>query len=453
MRKEYVKMGATSKQEAYGSYCYDIVMQQFSHGIKGLNDNESGVKINGWSPNNLRRIIISAEGVILQYHTTSGGAKNTTISEEVRYINRGSGSKMELASRVYKCYETAKVQNQSDEYKSIMGILTGKRICSSIEEIIYLTEPMNVNGVNISLPSLELDYGGLVGRKRTQGLVGKELVNEISKRFKRLYAVTFLKLNLDKFTRLNNFGANSKKPLYHFADDEFYKQYTSQQYYFNKEDWFRHTSLRPQYYSLDEKDGALDRHFTKIKEDMESQLKSAELEKRKLNLNKAGEEAIQTYKAGFKVTSELMFKVYRFMKYVQVSKSYRSPVITQDIIDHAQWGVLTKVEGTLYLNDDMLGDIDHTVKKCMGNFGATLSEEKKTGQEAIDNNFPIIRKMYDSLQEFCQLMKTDMEEAERQWGNEELFRLVKKKYKGKLEDEKDYLDYIEYVCDFFVKEG
>ena len=102
-------------------YCYNEALKAIYKGApKYLTANSketSGAVINDWSPNNIRRIAISADGIMIQRYVTT--PKCPKLIDIVLYKD---------AKLYQECID-------SDDYKPVSSALSALRVCSSVEEI------------------------------------------------------------------------------------------------------------------------------------------------------------------------------------------------------------------------------------------------------------------------------------------------------------------------------
>ena len=231
-----------------GDYCFNLV--------NSLIDYKGDVARNGkrgdgqiiyspdFSPNNIRRLILSADGVRIDFHVSVDGrlSKVKPFSDtDKRNLNQ--------------CL-------MLPDYKPMIWALAD-RVCSSIEEVIICTQ----NSTCADL-SRELNFEGLL-RNRVGNT--SDVKQAVSSRYKRLAYFTIV--NCDIITLVKNTEvASCNSPFKMISETEFVKSCASITKF--KEDWYNyygHTSA----YSLDDRGSRLNEHFKKIRADIEDSKKKS----------------------------------------------------------------------------------------------------------------------------------------------------------------------------------
>lgn len=234
--------------------------------------------IDGWSPNNLRRLLISPKVIIVEYHVTDNN-KTKRLRE---IIDVEQDFKIELN----------KAMQDINSYKSILSCLVntkvGKstRVFSSIEEVIFF------GNYPERLARLDRNLNILVDKNK---LAQGEPLNELLKaRFIRLSNISIIN-SLDESAILEladkckKFGS-SITMLAKSSQVEGVKSYV-----INPHDWWRGTYLRPKDYSMDEEDSRLSNYFRENIDKLEEVKKKQELED-KYNKIKAEKHKAETEK-------------------------------------------------------------------------------------------------------------------------------------------------------------
>lgn len=202
---------------------------------KGISDG----LIDKFSPNNVRRVILGLDGIYVQFYvsTTPYGKVQqkvaTKLSEQLVF---------ELVNPQTKSTPVLKVLR--GDGRSVFG----SRVFSSIEEIVILNQHPEFEGT--------FNNSGLDWFLNPRNKVGVE------SSFKRLRSVGIVTepVTLDEFLVEN--AEVLKDPLGLVLGN------TTRQVQgtlFNDPLYFKHTSLRPQYYSMDEEGSALYNYFQKVK--------------------------------------------------------------------------------------------------------------------------------------------------------------------------------------------
>ena len=193
------------------------------------NDSESSTYSTNYSPNNLKSVILSPEGLVLVFHTTSSNQNKL-----IRRINFP---------------QTTDTLAYLSEDKEILSFLVGKRVYSSLEEIIIIAqsgyEPM------FKLPKRQLTF------------VQTQVIPRL-KRLRDVIVIPNIPTPLEDFQ--NYYEDKLKQDNTTLAQDP---QLASQQGVSIipiHENWYSAINLRPSYYKIDEKGGVLHQKFLKAKE-------------------------------------------------------------------------------------------------------------------------------------------------------------------------------------------
>ena len=227
------------------NYCYDIAMDVVYQGKRKqiVDVSRANQAITFWSPNNIKRLFISPDGVAVQFYTRTCGKKLL----EVRLFKNTE------ITKVSQCFSMA-------DYVPMLKVLTGERMCSSIEEIVLCTG----SKYNLRLPTNESNLT----------IINKG--GNIQNSFRRLRGI--LIANTDLLTLLNSIGVeNLKDSLYQISDDEKLSYYVSSRIDVLKDTWWKGSYLRPARYSLDAEGSSLANYFNKVIEDNEKQIKTKKL--------------------------------------------------------------------------------------------------------------------------------------------------------------------------------
>ena len=210
----------------------------------------SGARGRGYSPNNIRRLIISPDGAVVHYH-----------------IKTPSGRLMDM---VRLCAEMVVQASSLTGYIPMMEVLHKERICASVEEVILLTRS---NDGNWFLSGKELAFEGLVGTFRNKGV---DLLETVRRRYVRLHDFTVADMSLNEFTRRNEAfmqGSGRGSGLEFLCDCDFLSHAKVQVVHEVKEVidgrevyWFERWGSSAQAYSIDGVGGELHTHFTSFRD-------------------------------------------------------------------------------------------------------------------------------------------------------------------------------------------
>lgn len=206
---------------------HDLLWEKLTRGVTDKLEVD-GAKVDKWSPNNLRRLVISPEGVLFQVFVTKGTFFKSPIG-------------------VVEFPVTESTQSDLDSRTTLTSVLYRKRVFSSIEEVIIIPNSTNVP---YSLSAREV----------------QTLQRKINS-FKRLSDVVIVKnaVSLKEFTK-NNLKA-MEDPYKQLADSKDANLGECAIISLNK-DWYNHTALRPQFYTLDEDGKELSGYFKSVKENL-----------------------------------------------------------------------------------------------------------------------------------------------------------------------------------------
>lgn len=163
---------ATSK--ITGKYLYNLAFKAVDY----CNDvaSGSGTYNDHFSPNNIRRLIISPDVVRTEFYISVPGV--------------GQSKTIRLPSAMLSTIESL------PDYVPIVQIISSDRICSSIEEIIFLVRS---NDGQTELGYNEYDMSSLISNF---GRRSGDLLETVKQRFVRLRDVVVIQGNYNQFTKL-----------------------------------------------------------------------------------------------------------------------------------------------------------------------------------------------------------------------------------------------------------
>lgn len=217
-------------------YCREVV-----ESVIGASASDAEKARAHYSPNNVRRLFLSPDGVSVQFFTTN--QLKSKAFEPDKYM---------------RCVSHPK-------YKPVIGVLAGMgagNVCSNIEEIIIcMRSGRQSQGVSLSLNQLEADYTNLLDTSR---IGNKDIKSAIMQRFGRLRSVMYFDGCLGDFIR--SYAQKGASLTYTYADDDSVRRLACSVHDFNTKDWYMSISLRPQYYQADMPDGLLSRKLNNTKE-------------------------------------------------------------------------------------------------------------------------------------------------------------------------------------------
>lgn len=224
-----------------GGYCRGVALRAI--GVTNA-DNKSA----SWSPNNVKRLYICPDGVMVEFFTGTPS----------KYVPFDPNKYVECIS--------------SQKYKPMIGVLAGKgnsNVCSNIEEIIVCTKSRvpQLAQRGISVHPLEVAYENIIDSAK----IGGDMKQAIQARFGRLRAVMIFNMDIATLTngvktvRANNSGKGIQ-PEYMLADTKMISSRASTVVDFNTGSWFNSISLRPQFYRADAEGGVLYKKLHSIKD-------------------------------------------------------------------------------------------------------------------------------------------------------------------------------------------
>ena len=270
-----------------GSYIYNQVFPLIDYcgDIRAMEKNgSSGGYSPEFSPNNIRRLIISPDAVLCHYHMTLGKLKS--LADVVH-----------LAPQVLARCETM------PDYKPIVGVLATSRICASVEEVIFLTRS---NDGSVCLADNELDFDSLVKSFKRQG----SLEDTVKGRYKRLHDFTIVNMSYNEFmTRLRQEGN-----VFTFICDLAFMQSAGAnvKIVHDEEEWYKSWGSSAQAYKPDGIGKDLHTYFSNIVQKYEDRKKSNDLQKFK-------DERVKGLEADFEKAYSLYKRASKC--YIQITKA------------------------------------------------------------------------------------------------------------------------------------
>lgn len=154
-----------------GKYIYNLAFKAIDY----CGNIEKGVTAyhEYFSPNNIRRLIISPDAVLAEFYVSVPGV--------------GGSKLVRLPSRMLSEVESL------PDYIPIVQVISTSRICSSIEEIIFLVRS---NDGQVMLGAKEYDLSSLVNSFQRKS---KDLLETIRQRYVRLRDLVVISCSFDQF--------------------------------------------------------------------------------------------------------------------------------------------------------------------------------------------------------------------------------------------------------------
>lgn len=220
---------------------FQLLEREINKGISV--DEKSNIVISNWSPNNVRRLIVGFEFAIVQYFRT--GSKYPKL---VEIVDLRRHSEIDLQQ----------VMTEPQTYKSILTVLTNGRICSSVEEIIFCT-----TGYNEMLLKLDSDYTKLASNNAS-----------LENRFVRLRHISHVPLSVREMAIIINSAKSSDDLLLDVLKQEGITSKALLEQH--QSDWWRGSSLRPKYYTMDAE--VLYSYFEAVRKKKDTQIREDKLD-------------------------------------------------------------------------------------------------------------------------------------------------------------------------------
>lgn len=226
---------------------FDVIEKEINKGVKV--DEKSNVVIQGWSPNNVRRLIVGVDFVVVQYFVKCG--KYGKLVEVIP-----------LAKDTKEDYDDL----QNNKYTPLLKVLTANRVISSIEEIIFCVK----------------NYPKELRIKDTDlSVLGKD--SNLSNRFVRLHNVSAVSLSVQEIMPYIKESMAADKLLIDALKNSNSVQIKTF-LELHTDDWYKGTNLRSRWYSMDKEGGTLYNYFNTLKESKdlearESRLRDIEIKK------------------------------------------------------------------------------------------------------------------------------------------------------------------------------
>jgi hypothetical protein len=212
---------------------FEVLEKEINKGIKV--DEKSNEVISNWSPNNVRRIVIGSNVAVVQYFVTGG-----RYSRLVEIVGMQAALQKDIL----------KISQEGGKLKSILAVLTTGRVCSSVEEIVF---------------SLE-DYPEQMLRVDTDLTTLASTLDSLGSRFPRLRHISATPLSVKDIvdSGLLQETREGGKLLLDALKVKKVPVKTIEEPHTT--DWWKGTSLRPRYYTMDGQ--RLTDYFDKVKESL-----------------------------------------------------------------------------------------------------------------------------------------------------------------------------------------
>lgn len=209
-----------------------------------------------YSPNNIRSVVISPNGVLVRYHIGTAGTKN-------RSYCFAEFNERDLYS-----------EEQDPKYKPILRMLAVPLVCGSLEEIVVLGNSLSGQVHPNYLAEIQLD--GMVASFKG---AGADLKSRISNRFTRLRYYTVVSCNWKEFMNYFSQLIQTKEVTkYHFFSEMPGFASRAQITEVGDADYWKSWNALPSTYAFDAK---LKAHFEDVKKRREAADKMAAVDEQR----------------------------------------------------------------------------------------------------------------------------------------------------------------------------
>lgn len=271
-----------------GDYCFNLLNSLVDYcgdARRKLNSNSNNFMYSeDYSPNNIRRLILSGDGARIDFHVSVNGKMSKT--------------------RVFSDSERSKMQEclYNEKYKPMTWVLA-ERVCSSIEEIIICTN--NVGGVDLSR---ELNVEGLLKNYKSSSVNGNNNIKEvISSRYKRLCYFTVVNCSISELIS-NEEVRNCTSYSSMISETDFVSSRSNIES-FKKDDWYNFYGYSS-VYSLDRDGSRLNNHFNNVKSKIASDNRQDAIKKIKESRFKEFEDKFNKAYKNYKGVYDCIRKLY-----------------------------------------------------------------------------------------------------------------------------------------------
>ena len=231
-----------------------------------------------FSPNNIKRVIISPDKVRVYYYVSAG--KGTE-----RLPKTSARSTQISAERLYRLA-------QQPDYVPLVSILSKPLVSASIQEIVFCMNSMNFP--QCALTPRELEFNCLVKSYANKQV---DLMESLKSRYKRLGHITCFNGTIDELMAIIE-RTQVKRPF--FADVEEIKQ-RSKVYDFNVDTWFDNwgqnaaDKFGQNGYQLDNNGSPLNQYFKRIQDKYKNSKVNDKFEQYKKEKAKVSADSVEKY--------------------------------------------------------------------------------------------------------------------------------------------------------------
>lgn len=319
-------MGKNENKDS-SKYCYEVALEAIQY--------SSDLKI--WSPNNIRRLIISPDGVAVQLHTGK-----TIIQKPFNVVKAGA------------CFSDIK-------YKPMITTLVN-RVCSSVEEVVFCTG----SKMGLCLPQSELELKSILASTKVS-TTEAELLKNINDRFVRLRGILIFSCTISDFLQV--YGNYISDHMFQLCDIPSVRN-EARILDIHTNDWYKGYYLRPRDYLFDKEGGALYSTLHKIEDIIEKNKREKAVSDNKNKL-------LKEYVDKVKVSELKALRVLRAYKDIAslvmncsitcvCSDSFKNDKLASDIL-----GIVGR-----YSFIDTEGILSKEFKDLVTKYGAKVSNDK-----------------------------------------------------------------------------
>lgn len=296
------------------------------------NKNASSVTYHvDYSPNNIKTVIISPNGVLVIFHHSVNGLSCGKGTGKIRYTE----------------FATEKLMNVEAEkgYKPILNYLSSP-VCSSLEEVVILTESIGVQ--NPYFMQMETQLGGLV---KSYNGAGEDVTERVKNRFGRLRYFTLMACNFQQLLKYMIANAQYVMQQDFISDIPALQGQCRSKAEVNSEDTYWRNYGNQATYQFDRV--TLAPYFKRIIEKNEEELKKAKVAQFKSDREKSSAKALNDEVALYNKMFELNAK---FMNIVR--KCGSNGVVSFDGITPYTFKPLISYNGICNVNKHLLNNVE-----------------------------------------------------------------------------------------------
>jgi len=329
-----------------------------------FNEAESAVRYTDvqskWTPNNLRRLFISPDCVVAQFHVGVRPRQKRLIQEK---------------------YTACITDPKYVRMITVLGGRAGTNVCSHIEEVVYC-----LKGVNGVLHGAEADWRAIIASDKMVSDVAS-LKETIGARFRRLRGFVMFDGSIQEL--MNLVKDELSTPFYQISDDkEVMASGKLSVVDIHKTDWYKGSYFRPAIYPSDSEEGSLYKHIKAVEKALVAKENTAKKHVEKEN-NLSGYE--KTYSEAFERFSDVYTKYKKIsLKLLNLtSRSYLSSQFYGEFkVQHC-----SEAQGKTIV--DYFGLVTSAIKADLQRLGITVTGDKsKATAETLKESVDLFNSMY-----------------------------------------------------------